>query len=193
MTVDSKNFKIVIPRESIEETRDRRSTGRILPGIHEVEITDISLEENKNDKPYIGMKISSSAGNAEHEERFFVSSDKAIEWTGKRLISLIETINGEVKNEGDISLDIDSLKKALVGKSVRLAFDGEEYEYDGNVYVRTVLRFMNFSENIEIPKEESALYFNEDRNIKRLETEEEEEKEDDISIEGNKDDDELAF
>ena len=132
--------------------------GYIEPGIEEVVIAGVEYKKNDNNKPYIGVKLITTDGSREHTERFFVSTEKGTKTSLKRIKSLLKEILGEQKANQDYT--VEELNKMLVGKKGRMKFIGEEYEYNGEVRVRTSLAFMGFVESLDIKKEESRLTYN---------------------------------
>lgn len=133
---------------------------KIRPSITDCVIKSFSVKKNQNDKPYIAMEVETLDGKARHEEMFFLTTEKAIEFTQARIRQLLEAISGtKVVSDG---VDIDEINKKLKGKKIRLLFNGEEYvsrdDKEGDVVrVKTVLAFMDFAESITVPVEETRL------------------------------------
>jgi hypothetical protein len=141
----------------------------ITPGIWPVQITGLDLKKNSNEKDYLSIAVQSLDGTREHEEQMFLSTEKAVEWTKKRLSHLFEAIFGVGSAPGDIVFS--ELRKRLVGSKVRIVFQGEEIETKkGNRMIVTNMKFMNFAENINVPENQSNLKYSPERDIKMMTT-----------------------
>lgn len=147
-----------------DDSADRK--GRIRPGIHMCRIVEVGHGTNQNEKQFISVKLENEDSTREHEEMFFLSTDKAVEWTKKRLVHLIDNVTGSKKELAEI--DLVAINKLLKGKLARFLFVGEEYEYNGEVRIKTMLNFLPFAENNTVTTEASKFEFDESRNIKRL-------------------------
>ena len=142
--------------------------GRIQPGIEEAQVTGVTDGTNDNDKYFLAIKFVSLDGAKEHEERFYFTSEKGERISLQRLKSMLRELIGKDKAEGEYSLD--QLNAMLTGKKARWKFVGEEYEYNGEIRMRTQLAFSNFVEPLTVPKEESKLKFDKNRDIKLMPT-----------------------
>ncbi len=140
--------------------------GRIEPGIEEAQITGVTDGTNDNGKYYLSIKFVSIDGSKEHEERFYFTTEKGERISLQRLKSLIRELIGKDKAEGEYTLE--QLNTILTGKKGRWKFTGEEYEYNGDIRMRTQLAFSNFVEPLTVPKEESKLKFDKNRDIKLM-------------------------
>ena len=140
--------------------------GRIQPGIDEAVITGVTDDKNDNGKYYLSIKMVSLDGKREHEERFYFSTEKGERISLQRLKSLIREMVGKEKAEDDYTLE--QLNAMLTGKEGRWLFVGEEYEWEGDVRLRTSLAFSNFVEKITVKAADSKLKFDEIKNIKKI-------------------------
>ena len=145
-----------------DESAERKS--RIRPGIHVCKILGVGHDTNQNGKQFISLQLENADGTRDHEEKFFLSTPAAVEWTKKRLVHMIDNVTGTKKELTEI--DIAALNKLLKGKSGRFLFVGEEYVYNGDVRIKTMLNFLPFVENTSV--EATKFDFNESRNIKKL-------------------------
>lgn len=148
----------------VDDSDERKN--RIRPGIHICKVVDVGHGTNQNGKQYISVKLENTDGTREHVEMFFLTTEKAIEWTKKRLVHLIDNVTGTKKELTEI--DLIAIAKLLKGKTARFLFVGEEYEYEGNVRIKTMLNFLPFVENISVDETKSKFEFDENRNIKKL-------------------------
>lgn len=140
--------------------------GRIQPGIEEAQITGVTDGTNDNGKYYLSIKFVTLDNNREHEERFYFTTEKGERISLQRIKSLIRELVGADKADGEYTLE--QLNAMLTGKKGRFKFVGEEYEYDGDVRMRTQLAFSSFVESLKISKEDSKLKFDNTRDIKTL-------------------------
>ncbi len=138
------------------ESADSAFKGRIEPGVHEVIITGITSETSKNDKSYVSIKCENVAKTREHEERMFTSTPKGTEFTKSRIKHLVQKVTGK-SLKGEVS--IEQLEKVLKGKSIRIKFIGEQYEYNNDIRTRTNFAFMGFAESLSVTEEDSALSY----------------------------------
>jgi hypothetical protein len=136
--------------------------GRIEPGVEECEITGIKEGESNSGSKYIEMGFITLDKNRTHNERFYVSSEKAVKMTMLRFKHLIKVLKGE--EYANKSYNLDQLNSILTGLKGRFLFFGEEY-LSGNengekeIRVRTNLAFLNFVEPLTIPAEKSKLHY----------------------------------
>ena len=140
--------------------------GRVQPGVEELEITGVIGDTNDNDKYYLEVSTISLDRQNEHNERFYFSTEKGSQISKQRLKSLLITILGNEKANGNFSEE--QLNAALTGKKFRGLLTGEEYEYNGETRMRTQFAFNNFSESLDVSKEKSKLKFDPVRHVKRL-------------------------
>ena len=138
------------------ESADSPFKARLEPGVHEITIKSVSVEENKNGKEYIAIKCENLTGTKEHEEKMFISTEKGKETTLGRIKHLVnKTIGKDLTGETTIA----AIDKALKNKKVRVKFTGEEYEHNGDVKTSTSFAFMGFAEDINVESENSVLKF----------------------------------
>ena len=142
--------------------------GRIEPGVEECQITGVAEGESQNGKPYIEVGFLTVDGLREHKEKFYVSSEKGTRMTLLRLKHMIKTLIGDAKAQQ--SYNIDQLNALFTGIKGRFLFFGEEYEYDGEIRVRTNLAFLNFVEPLSITVDKSKLRYdpNNKNHLKKL-------------------------
>jgi hypothetical protein len=121
---------------------------RIEPGVHEVKILGVTIEENKNGKKYIAIKCESLDGSAEHEEKMYISTDKGMEATTSRIKHLLEVV---VQKPIETEVTVESISKSLKNKEVRIKFTGEEFlNSKGDVAVAASFAFKSFAEHMSV-------------------------------------------
>jgi len=140
--------------------------GRIEPSIEKAQIIGVSDDTNDNDKYFLAVNLLSLDGNREHTERFYFSTPKGEKISLQRVKSLLKEILGDKKSEGEYT--VEELNAMLTGQKGRFKFIGEEYEYNGDLRLRTQLAYSGFCENLSISDEDSRLKFNAAKDIKRL-------------------------
>lgn len=130
-------------------------------GIADTSITDVTFGESKQKKtPFVAVTTASENG-ALHTEEYYLSP-KAL----PKLRHLLEEGLGLEGSQLDRDITEEQMKSMLVGKKVRLKFSGEEYiRKDSTLGIKVTIGFGNFAENMKVPKERSALSFNEGRDI----------------------------
>ena len=142
--------------------------GRIQPGIEEAQITGVVDGTNDNGKYYLSLKFVTLDGAREHEERFYFTTDKGERISLQRLKSILREVAGKEKADGEYT--VEQLNAMLTGKKARWKFTGEEYEYNGDIRLRTQLAFSDFIESLNVKSEDSKLKFDENKDIKRMPT-----------------------
>jgi hypothetical protein len=158
------NLKDVVPQD------DTFYKARIEPGVHEVVITDVIEGTNDNGNDYIDVVMDNLEGTRTHTERMYCTTEKAIEWTSRRLKEIFVTIYGPGKEPA--SLVVDQLKKAFVGKKLRCMFLGREIENKkkgGTLWVAE-LRLSNFCEPLSVPADQTRFVFDKTKHMKTMET-----------------------
>lgn len=132
-------------------------------GIHEVTISGVVFEKEKNDKatPYADVTFLNEEGD--FSDKFHLTQ-KALPKLKHLLIGLNAPENileGELTEE--------QLKAFLTGKKVRICISGREYMgNDGTIKVARELGFSRFAESILVSKVDSKLKFDNVYNIKKL-------------------------
>lgn len=147
--------------KGVEEVKSR-----VQPGIDKLMITGVTDDTNDNDKYFLAIGMVSLDGNREHTERFYFTTERGEKISLQRIKSLLKELIGDEKAEGEYN--VEQLNALLTGIKGRYKFVGEEYEYNGDLRLRTQLQYSGFVEKITISDEDSKLKFDENKDIKRL-------------------------
>lgn len=147
--------------KGVEEVKSR-----IQPSIEKAQITGVTDDTNDNDKYFLAVAMLSLDGSREHTERFYFSTPKGEKISLQRVKSLLKELLGEKKAEGEYT--VEELNALLTGQEGRFKFVGEEYEYNGDIRLRTQLGYSAFCESLAISDEDSRMKFDEIKDIKRV-------------------------
>jgi len=142
---------------------------RIEPGVHDVIIMSVEEKTNQNGKEYIELVLENLEHTRTHTAQLYCSTEKATEWTARRIREIFVAIYGTGREPEN--LVIQQLKKALVGKSVRILFIGKQVESSRSkelIWI-TEMRLSNFAESVSIPKDQSRLVFIPEKHMKAAE------------------------
>lgn len=152
----------------------------ILPGITEVTITGIGCgKSSSKGTEFIKVEVKERVGEKTCENSYYFKgdSDKVTEISKGALLSIGSAAIGEenCKNAARTATSLEDLANklnmALVGKSLRMRFGGEEVlpqDTNKKIWVKTVFSTGLFCESISVSKEASKLKYDESKAIKRL-------------------------
>jgi len=139
---------------NFENVDDNVSTGErqyIYPGIYNnVVIKKVShVEKPENGgAPYIELELYAKAGGPDNSKAFrLYTSERALEGSMKRLKHLAKRVATE--QEVNSIKSIEDFNDLLRGRSVRMKFCGEQYEYNGEVKEKATIGYLPFAEAIE--------------------------------------------
>lgn len=154
---------------------DKITTSYQQPGIANVKITGVLLEETGTNKvPYIVLTTESEAGELGKSGRMFLSTEvkegkKTSGWavTARNLVDIIVAAKGKTEEEAKSMISVQTkeelvnkLSAILVGSKLRAKFKGEISDKG------TIFATLAQVESLLVPQEESKLRFNADRDIK---------------------------
>lgn len=113
--------------------------------------------------PFLEVSFQNSE-NIPFSERFYLTA-KAMPRVKELLINC--GVSEEQSNKAGLTeKDIQNL---LNGRSIRLKIGGEEWRNnEGKIRVKRKLPFRNFSESLSVPDTESKLFYNESRDIQKI-------------------------
>lgn len=147
--------------KGVEEVKSR-----IEAGIEKCQIVGVEDGTNDNNKYFLALGLLTTDGMREHTERFYFSTEKGEKISLQRIKSLIKELVGDDKSEGEYN--VQELNAMLTGVKGRFKFVGEEYEYNGDIRMRTQLSYSGFCEKASVSDEDSKLKFNEKKDVKYL-------------------------
>lgn len=147
----------------------------IYPGVfHNIVIKSIKEDKNKNGTPFVRLTIYSKEGGPELAKSFdMYLTSGALPYTQRNLLHIGNCIVKE--EEFKKAKSIEDINDLLAGESLRMKFDGEEYEYQGEVKTKAVIGFPPFAEPIQdgaehpaIANEDTKLVYNPEKHLKKL-------------------------
>lgn len=159
----------------LNQASDKITTSYQKPGISNITITGVVLEETSVNKvPYIKLTTKSDTGDLGQSGKMFLSTDvkegkKTSGWaiTARNLVDIISAAHGVSDDEAKQSIKasnvtelVNKLSAKLVGQKLRAKFKGETGE-KGIIFAT-----MDRVESLSIPESESKLKFDKDRDIK---------------------------
>jgi len=150
----------------------------ISPGIHDVKVIAIKTATSKANKPYIIITVEDKNGAiCSHNYSFnteITPGKQVSAWsiTKNALLQLATAVVGIEKAKSTldaVGFDnfVNKLSATIIGKTLRMKIAGEEAVLtSGKTFVKSFFGTGLFAESIN--NKPSTLYFDEDRNVKRL-------------------------
>ena len=140
------------------------------PGVYEnVVIETIVAETNKNGNDYIQMTTVGANGEAGRSPQMYLTQ-AAWPMTARNFTDLIMATNNVSEDEAKAMIKVDTkeqlankLSALIIGKKFRAKFKGDESS------TGTIFANLGGSESMQVSKENSKLFFNELKDIKRYE------------------------
>ncbi len=140
------------------------------PGIYEnVVIDTITAATNKNGNDYIQMTTIGANGEAGRSPQMYIT-EAAWPMTARNLTDLIVATSNTTEDEAKAMIKVETkeqlatkLSALLIGKKFRAKFKGDQSS------TGTIFAQLGGSESMKIAKEDSKLFFNELKDIKKYE------------------------
>ena len=147
----------------------------IYPGVfHHVIIKSIKEDTNNNGKPLVKVTVYTKEGGPELAKTFdMYLTPNALKYTQANLLHIGNKIVKE--EEFKKAKSIEDIHDLLSGESLRMKFNGEEYEYNGEIKSKAVLGFPPFAEAIQdgaeypaVADEDTQLVYDPKKHLKKL-------------------------
>jgi len=127
----------------------------IYPGVKNVTINGWSHDVNANGKPFVEVELTTVEAmkegkeNASKKFQFYMSDAASVRSMEKikHIVTKVTTAD-KITSQPDIAAFTQMLNNITKGKSLRVKFSGEEYEYNGEVKEAARINLPPFAEAI---------------------------------------------
>lgn len=142
---------------NLNEVKENSGNGGayIYPGVRNVTINGWSAGTSAQGKPFVEVELTTVEAMKEGKENTskkfqFYMSDSAQERSMQKIKHIVTKVTtaDRITNQPDLNSFVSMLNNISKGKSLRIKFTGEEYEYNGEIKEAARIGLPNFAEAI---------------------------------------------